>query len=352
MSLFANGSNDAPNETRVHKFPLPPEGRNYRPTYSGGRYVLPNPDTGDTAKYTRTTTLAHILDDTAGLDKWKQRNVVLGLMQSPELMRDIDLNAEPRDVTRAVQRAADLASDAAGASYGSELGTAIHAWTEAVERDGIPYEDVPTQFKPYIKAYLVGIADKGIETVPGMVERIVLNRQAEVVGTLDRIYRLADGTHVIGDIKTSKDMRYGYLGFAMQLAIYADADYMLSLDGTHWEPMPEVSLDFGVIAHIPSDRPGHCELVTLDLATGGRAIGLAKSIQAARRGAGKDIPRKWEIPTAPVDTTSVSRVDEARAAIGAAISVEGLMDIADHYQDVWTDELTALGNERLDAIGA
>ncbi|QGJ94162.1 DNA exonuclease [Corynebacterium phage EmiRose] len=356
MSMFANGTGDAsaPSATRVHNFPLPPEGRAYRPTYSGGRYVLPDPVSGHSERFTRATTLAHVLDDTSGLDKWKQRNVVLGLHQSPELLDDIDLNADPREVTKLIQRIADQASEAAGASYSAELGTAIHAWTEAVERDGVPFEEVPDQFQPYLRAYLMTIANAGVTSVEGAVERIVYNSTADVVGTFDRVYELADGRMVIGDIKTSKDLRYGYLGFAMQLAIYATADLILSPDGTSWEPMPELSTDFGLIAHIPSDRPGHCELVTLDLERGIEALQLAKHIQGARRGAGKDIPRTWKLPEPgerPYDETPTERADEARAAINAAISIEGLAAIFDNYADVWTDELTALGESRLADLG-
>ena len=124
---------------------------------------------------------------------------------------------------RQVRSIADQASVAAGASQASELGTAIHAWTEAVERDGMAVDDVPDQLRPYVAAYMAKLKEYGITTVPDMVERIVYNPQTGWVGTFDRIYQLSADTRVIGDVKTSKTLRYGYLGFSQQLASYAHA---------------------------------------------------------------------------------------------------------------------------------
>lgn len=336
VSPFANGTSAASNSTPVHGYPLPPEGRIYRPTYSGGRYVLPTPEGGkSTDRYTRVTTGAKALEDTTGLEKWKLRNVVLGLKDSPDLLESIDLFAEPREVTNQLNRVADKAQEKAGAKQASELGTAIHAWTEAVERDGMSVAEVPDQFRPYVQAYLARLAEWGISTVPGMVERIVYHSGTGWVGTLDRIYQLADGTQVIGDVKTSKSLRYSVLGFATQLSVYADADYMLRLDGSGWDPMPPVGNAYGVIAHVPSNQPGVCEMVTIDLEAGRAAIQLAEAVRHARATAsGGRIQDQWELPR-----PAVSLEDQVRAARTA----EDLSQLWADNQDLWTDELTNLG---------
>lgn len=333
---FINGSSGSPNSTQVHKYPLPPEGRGYRPTYSGGRYLLPKPSGGSgQERFTRVTTGAHALDDTAGLDKWKLRNVVLGLKDTPELLDRIDMFADPREVTNTLNRVADQAQEIAGAKQASELGTAIHAWTEAVERDGMALEEIPDQFHPYVSAYLTALAEAGITTVPGLVERIVYHKATGWVGTFDRVYELADGTRVIGDVKTSKSLRYGLLGFSMQLATYADADLMLSLDGQSWEPMPPVGNIYGVIAHVPSNNPGHCELVTVDLTAGREAIELAESVRGARSaGQSGKLKNNWELPRPEVSLEA--QVRQARSA-------EDLAQLWTNNQDQWTDELTQLG---------
>lgn len=340
-SIFAT-NNTVGNSTPVHKFPLPPEGRQFRPTYVRGKYSLPSPTPG-TGKlkdtFTRVTTGAHALDETTGLDKWKMRNVVLGIHQQPELLDRIDLFAEPYEVTRTLNDVAAKASDAAGASEAAERGTAIHAWTEAVERDGMDVADVPTEFKPFVTSYLEALERAGIESVPELIERIVWHKGTGWVGTFDRVYRLADGTRVIGDVKTSKDLRYGYLGFAMQLAVYADADAMLKADGSGWEPMPAVGNVYGVIAHLPSNRPGHCELVTLDLAAGRYAIELAERVREVRAKAGTVIPNVHALPELDLG-----------GLVDSAGSADDLAELYDRYTDVWTPELTERGMRRIAAL--
>ena len=338
-NIFATNSTVG-NTTPVHKFPLPPEGRQYRPSYVRGKYSLPSPTPGkSTDTFTRVTTGAHALDETTGLDKWKMRNVVLGIHQQPELLDRVDLYAEPYEVTRTLNDVASKASDAAGASEAAERGTAIHAWTEAVERDGMDVADVPTEFKPFVTSYLEALERAGIESVPGLIERIVWHKGTGWVGTFDRVYRLADGTQVIGDVKTSKDLRYGYLGFAMQLAVYADADAMLKVDGTGWESMPPVGNEYGVIAHLPSNRPGHCELVTLDLERGRYAIELAERVREARATASSAIPNVHKLPELDLATL-----------VDSANSPDELATLYERYTARWTTELTERGMRRIAAL--
>ena len=340
MTNFFATNNTTGGFTPVHKFPLPPEGRGFRPTYVRGRYSLPSPVPGKAKDtFTRVTTGAHALDETSGLDKWKMRNVVLGIHQQPELLDDIDLFAEPREVTRTLNDIAGKASDAAGASEAAERGTAIHAWTEAVERDGMDVSDVPTEFKPFVTSYLDALERAGVESVPELIERIVWHKGTGWAGTFDRVYRLADGTRVIGDIKTSKDLRYGYLGFAMQLAVYADADAMLKVDGSGWEPMPAVGNVYGVIAHLPSNRPGQCELVTVDLEAGRYAIELAERVREVRSEAARVIPRRHELPQLDLG----GLVDSARSA-------DELAALYGQYSAAWTPELTERGMRRIEAL--
>lgn len=340
-AAFNNGTGPSTETTRVHKFPLPPEGRDYRPTYSGGRYALPDPETGKPERYTRVTTGARTLDSTDGLDIWKTGNVVLGLKDNPELLESIDLFADPADVRRAVRKVAGQAQELAGANEASELGTAIHAWTEAVERDGLDPAEVPAQFQPYVDKYLETLAANGVSTVPGMVERIVYHPASGWVGTLDRIYQLADGTHVIGDVKTSKTLKYGYLGFSVQLATYADSAYMLSLDGSRWESMPPVSPDYAVIAHLPSNQPGVCQLVTFDLHAGREYLQLAQDVHAARAEAGRRVPNQWALPAPATDL---------EAKVRACTSAEELAQLWEAHSAEWTAELTELGYARLQGL--
>ena len=334
---FATTSNMT-TKTRVHGYPLPPEGRQFRPQYVRGQYNLPDPVRGGTKtdRFTRVTTGAHALDETSGLEKWKLRNVVLGLHAKPELIESLDLLGEPRDVTRMLNDTVQQASDAAGASDAAEKGTAIHAWIEACERDGASVSDVPRQFQPFVTSYFETLERAGVEVLPDLVERIVWHAGTGWVGTFDNVYKLADGTQVIGDKKTSKSLQYGYLGFSMQLAVYADADKMLLPDGTGWVAPPAVGNAYGLIAHIPSNQPGKCELVTIDLETGRRAIDLAEQVRFARANAAKAVPNRWELPQIPL-----------RDRVARANSSDELAALWNENSAVWTPELTQLGMARI-----
>lgn len=334
---FATTSNMT-TKTRVHGYPLPPEGRQFRPQYVRGQYNLPDPVRGGTKtdRFTRVTTGAHALDETSGLEKWKLRNVVLGIHAQPDLVESLDLLGEPREVNKSLNDVVQRASDAAGASDAAEKGTAIHAWIEACERDGASVADVPRQFQPFARSYFETLERAGVEVLPDLVERIVWHAGTGWVGTFDNVYKLADGTQVIGDKKTSKSLQYGYLGFSMQLAVYADADRMLLPDGKGWTAPPAVSNTFGVIAHIPSNQPGKCELVTIDLDTGRRAIELAQQVRHARAHAAQDVPGKWSLPELPLEQQ-----------VARANSSDELAALWQRHHAVWTPELTQLGMARI-----
>lgn len=349
----------ATNTTPVHQFPLPPETRDYRPQYNHLRqYLLPDVEgTGADKGYTRVTTGAKTLDDTAGLERWKLRSVMRGLKSNPHLLEDIDLYADPWEVNKDLERAADKAHEAAGGVRASEFGTAIHAWCEAVELGHVPFSDVPPQFVPFVEVYFRELAKWGI-THPldpsgrPYVERIVYNPDTGWVGTFDNLFQLADGSLVIGDKKTAKDLAYSYLAISIQLGDYADASLILSLDGTQWEPMPEIRKDMAVVIHIPSNaEPAKASAVSIDLNAGRAAIDAAMRVREMRRMAKNAIPNIIPIPRpetmTPAGGSRLRTTAALRQLIGTCNTAEQLAEVYDQYSDIWTDELTALGQEIL-----
>ena len=331
------GLGAAPGRTQHHHYPLPPEVRQYRPTYVLGSYALPAlPGTTEQVKAPRVTSKVKALDDQTGLTKWKLRETIKGVATTPALLDRVDLAAERRDLNADLDQVVDEAMTAAGATRAAELGTAIHAWLEAVERGEVDRSDVPQQFKPYTDAYFDRLAENGVRPIPELVERIVYNSTTGWAGTFDNIFELSTGERVIGDKKTSKttSFKLSALSFAQQLATYAGADFMLAADGSGWEPMPPVSDAFAVIAHVPSDAPGKCELVTIDLDYGRRAIELAKAVADARQGAPAGVLRRWELPT-------------LTDAVDMCTTQAELADLWERNATVWTDELTRRGMSRL-----
>ncbi|NEK06137.1 hypothetical protein GR239_37240, partial [Rhizobium leguminosarum] len=125
-------------------------------------------------------------------------------------------------------------------------------------------------------------------------------------------------------------------GFSMQLAVYADADAMLKVDGSGWEPMPAVGDVYGVIAHLPSNNPGHCQLVTMDLAAGRYAIDLAERVREARAMASTAIPDVHPLPSLDLGAL----VDSARSA-------DDLAALYERYAELWTDDITERGMQRI-----
>ncbi|ATW62957.1 exonuclease [Corynebacterium phage phi674] len=332
--------------THNHGFPMPPERAGGKETVAKyGKYELPHPETGKPAKFPRATSLAHAIDSKDGLIKWLQRTTVLGLKTQPDLLDDLDLFDDPRNVNQSVDKIIDRSQLLAGNSEASERGTAIHAWTEEVECYGLPLEDVPEIFRPKIQAYMQCLSEYGITTPPGMVERLVWNPQAEHVGTLDRIWKLADDTLVIGDVKTSKttSLKYGLMGFAMQTAIYAGAEAMWNPETQSWDDMPAISNAFSVVAHIPSDRDAHCELITLDLTEGRHALDLALQISEMRTRSGSTIPGQWDIPKPEKDLKQL---------VLSCTTQQELATLWQAHQDVWTEELTQLGMSHLRGIAS
>lgn len=346
----------APGTTEHHGFPLPPEPREFRPTYDNyGRYVLPNPEGGPERQYTRVTTGAKALDDTYYVDRWQRRNVIRGLVRRPELLENVDLYAaDAHEVDRDLDRAVEEASTAAGAHEASERGTAIHAWLEALELGQVTMDDVPDQFRDAVLAYGEQLGRWAMSAAPDttghpLIERIVYNPHTEWVGTFDRIYLLADGTRAIGDVKTAKDLAWSYLAISVQLWDYANATHMLSLDGTRWEPMPEVRKDLAVVAWVPSNaQPAKCEMISIDLGAGGLAAEAAVRVREMRAAAKTAIPNRVPIPRPSGNTGDPARVrTELVKLIRMTRTAEAMAEVYNTYSEVWTDELTAEANRVL-----
>lgn len=115
---------------------------------------------------------------------------------------------------------------------------------------------------------------------------------------------------------------------------------MLSLDHREWEPMPELSLDYALLIHLPRGNPAGASAVTFDLFEGGRGLVLSQDVRAIRKTAKKAIPYQHAVPP----TTETTDLQFA--------AWRGLLDLPaggdpssvwEQYQAVWTDDLTEFG---------
>ena len=259
-----------------------------------GRYVLPDPDTGEERSWQRMTRLTKMLTDSYNIDRWRLRQTGRGLAMRPDLVALIGAEADPdtRSAKASIEAACNKAIEAAGASSGANWGTAIHALVEQVNRGETPAH-VPELVKPKLDAYQQAITDAGLSPVPDYCERVLVNTALDVAGTVDA-FMLFDisGSHITADLKTGKTVDYG-LEYAMQLAGYAGADGLWN--GTDYDPMPEfLSSQYGIIIHLPATPDDNrCELHAVDLATGHRANTLAVDVRAMRRRRG--ILEPWSL---------------------------------------------------------
>lgn len=248
-----------------------------------GRYLVVPPRGGKPIGYTRATTIAKALDDTSSLMAWNSRMTAIGLAQRPDLLALIA--STPQDDKRTLDGIVKRASEAGGATVRRDLGTAIHGMLENRLND--PNYIAPDPYQQDIEAILAAIADAGLTFVPGMTERIVVNDTIEVAGTFD--LALTNGTDTfIADLKTGSSVKYGGLGFAIQLAIYAHANNLYTQgaakDGSQdtREPMPNVSKDIGIIIHC-QPASGDVTLHWLDLAAGTEALNTALEVRRLRK---------------------------------------------------------------------
>lgn len=367
-----------PRTTPTMGYPLPPPTPRAEAAYDGwGRYKLPSPTTGRPTGFTRATTVADTLDDTYNLSRWKRRETakrVVGLFDLVDGAEyagfDVAENdhvvrlraAAQADDKKAIDAALDAIDNDMGGREAAELGTAVHAWVEALDLGLVTFGQIPDQFKPYADAYLGVLGRHGLVAVPEYCERIVLNDRGEetIVGTLDRIYRsVATGELILGDVKTSKTLEFSWMSYAVQLAIYGYATKMLSTDGKTWEPMPpmlglteaeqeaEVK-PYGVIIHVPSDQPERASAVTMDLWFGAETMVTALETRRRRKQAKSAVPFVHALPAATKDSL---RYVAAYQGMMRATDAAQVTAIWENNRDIWDDGLTGLGNQVLLALG-
>lgn len=269
--------------------------KNEPPRDSYGRYLLPDPRDGKSRGWQRATTLAKTLEDTYHLDLWKQRMVLTGIGRRPDLYA---LAAStPEADKKTLDKIASDARDAAGAGVGANMGTALHGFTAVLDR-GEDVNSIPEQFRDDVKAYRQALVAAGIEPLPKYVERTGLNLDFEVAGTFDRVYRLPDGSLVIGDLKTQKTLDFGMSSIGIQLGLYANLDVIRDFETGQYEAMPNVRKDFALVVHLPVGEKT-ARIVRVDTALGYYGARLARDAREYR--SLKSIASPWApgLPSKP-----------------------------------------------------
>jgi len=288
-------------------------------------------DPTKTMAYTRATTFAKSISDTYVLSQWSQRMVAKGLALRPDLFALAA--AHPLDDRDELNKVCEAAKDAAGAKARASLGTALHAFTEQTDKGLNP--NVPAQWSPEVAAYSRLVADTGLTFVPGLIERIVIVPAFGVAGTFDRIGLVTQeiridltpagapdgaerivvlkvGDHVVVDLKTGRDLTYGWAEIAIQLGIYSHGAAMWRKGTKHFDRMPaNLRQDVALVIHLPiredPKQEARAELYGVDIGQGWDAAELCHQVRTWR---------KTRNLAAPV---MVAKVDGAVAGVVAAV---------------------------------
>jgi hypothetical protein len=247
-----------------------------------GRYVLKHPTKNRRGPLSRCTTVVAAADDTYALGEWKKGNVALGMARRADLLA---LAAVLKPGDRRLRKLVEAAEEAGGGSEAASLGTALHGFTEAIDLGG-SLAGVPEDHRDDVIAYMEALVRYRLTIVPAAIERVTMtSRWDGVAGTFDRIYRLVDGSYVVGDIKSGK-VGYDPKKMFAQLAVYAEGVNevgVYDVAGERWERLPfEVRTDLGLIVHIPAGE-GACHVYEADLEVGRHHVEFCAAVRRHRK---------------------------------------------------------------------
>ena len=241
-----------------------------------GRYLITTRN-GKQTSFPRVTTIAKCLDDEGALTAWKGRMTATGLVQRNDLLVAASAALDDRN---SLDRIVQQAIEAAGASSKANIGTALHQLTQQLDLGNQPA--ILPGLQTDVDAYRSGIVQHGVIIDPRLVEVLLVNEKYEYAGTADRIARFSSRKRKqIFDLKTG-NIEYAINAIAVQMAMYANAEYIYNWQTKEQTPMPDIDKTRGVIIHLPAGQ-GRLDLYELDLVAGWEAAQMAMDVRAWRK---------------------------------------------------------------------
>ena len=241
-----------------------------------GRPLVTPRDGGKPKAYTRPTTIADTLDDRHNLELWMQRQVLKGSIARPDL-HALAATTDPDDKS-ALNKLCGQLRDAAASDAGANMGTAVHAAIEAVNRG----RDAPVMFAAHVDAYATLLNATGATVDRDHVEQFVVNETVGAAGTFDMRLQI-DGVWYVADLKTGSTVEWSARSFAIQLAIYQGHTSIYDwATNTHDLPLV-LDDDRGIIVHLPANDPSAAAAHWIDLAAGREALDRALWVRDWRK---------------------------------------------------------------------
>lgn len=232
-----------------------------------------NPRTGKEQSWTRASTFASALDNPYGLMKRDGRNIVMGISARPDLAT-MALAGALRDDVAKVDEVIATAKEVMASSAAANLGTAAHA---AITRAWqFPDEPVPEPYVALVRNFAAALKTEGL-TIRAAARK-VMNIGLNSIGELDLVLEEADGSLVVGDMK-SGNLEQAKRKFSVQLALYDGAECWINDDGS-LEPIEPNALahSHAVIIHLDLEHNA-VSLYRVDLRIGRYGAGLAEQIR-------------------------------------------------------------------------
>jgi len=251
-----------------------------------GRRLLPVPgeDPNNIIPWTRATTLASTVDDMWNLQQWQLRMVAHGIGKRSDLY-SLAASLDPEDDKGDLQKVCNDAMEAAEARAGANMGTALHSFTHVLDRVGVVY--APEMWRGHLDVYRRGMDSTNYSVDRNFIERVCVNTQIKTAGQFDRLLRppfSIKGEYMIGDLKTEKgDFEYSMRRIAIQLAIYANSDFIWDAATHVYAPMPSMDRQAAIVMHLPATGPPRFQLYEVDIAAGWEAVQLALDVRTWRK---------------------------------------------------------------------
>lgn len=285
---------------------------------ANGRYLMKLPGHSKLSSLQRMTNFIKAIEDTYNLNRWKCRNVAIGIAKCDDL-REMVIATRPEDKD-GLDKICDLAEDQAGGRAKARSGTARHGILERILRGEMSIDDVPMPLKLDIAATLAAFDDAGIEVLD--VERYVLHDDLLVAGRYDA--RVSFGSKPMKlDFKTGS-LDFSGVAIAAQLFGYASAPYRYEPKQEKAIPVEECDTESAIVAHVPTGE-GRCTLYFVDLAVGREAFELAGKVRAVRRR--KDVFEEWR-PGTRLDALIERRIGLAARIQTLAFFPDALNELA------------------------
>jgi hypothetical protein len=276
-----------------HEIPLrPSDADRIKRTADGRPFILP-PAGGKPKAYTRSSTFCRALEDGAGLTGWKQRMLLKGAIEHPDL---IPADLDPLDYRGPAGRVIEELMDAAGAHDAANFGTACHAIADDAdfkpEINPVVEYNLDRQYIDWLTRYRAVTA--ALKPIAG--EIFVVTDEFKTAGTFDRIMELPDGRMVVADIKTGSLRLQEH---TIQLTQYAQGSLYDEVTGNR-QPLadrfPQLDIWMGVVIHVPAEKKGKTEparLIPVDLNEGYRLSLLALQVRQSRSADVQADPESW-----------------------------------------------------------